>query len=177
MGDFVSDLLMRQVEDQNGVLLPARATLKFAGTDVSVADVGGETVATFGLNAGVINGAIATTDATPANIDLDVLDPDQNSLNVVGVRVIGETPTEGSKILKDFTVALSGVAHWLKVGGTGSNAPYSESDIIYHNGFGHNLSTANIVCNSVSGGLLRVTVTGVAGMTINWRAIAWKTAL
>jgi hypothetical protein len=120
---------------------------------------------------------VTTTDATPTNIDLPVLSADQDSLNIVGVRVIGETPTEGSKILKDFTVALSGVANWLKVGGTGSNAPYSESPIVYHNGFGHDLSTANVVCNSVIGGLLRVTVTGVAATTINWRVLAWKTAL
>lgn len=120
---------------------------------------------------------VTTTNATPVNIDLNVLNPDQDALNIVGVRVIGETTTEGSKLFRDFSVALSGVANWLKAGGAGANGPYSDSGIFYHNGFGHDLATANIVCNSVSGGLLRVTVTGVAGLTINWRAYAWKVAL
>lgn len=169
---YTNDLLMRQVKDPFGTLLPARAVLKLAGTDVSVADVGGETVATFGLNAGVVTETATTTNATPANIDLDVLDGTEGNLNLIGVRVCGQTAGH-SMILRDMVVAIRGDGTgWLKPGGSGSDGPYQDSGIVYTNDDA-NLATANIVCNTISGGNLRVVVTGLAGTTINWTAQAW----
>lgn len=171
MGDFVSDLLMRQVEDQNGVLLPARATLRFAGTDVSVADVGGETVATFGLNAGVINGTVTTTNATPTNIELTgILSEDPAALDTIGIRVTGYVAATGAWIRRDMVAAISD-GNWLKVGGAGGDVPYSDGGTVYH---GAGLATAVIGDPVDVASELNIPVTGVAATTIKWQVRAWK---
>lgn len=115
---------------------------------------------------------VTTTNATPANIDLTVLDGVVGNLNLIGVRVCGQT-AGNSMILRDMVVAIRGDGTgWLKPGGSGSDGPYQDSGIVYVND-DVNLATANIVCNTISSGKLRVTVTGLAGTTINWTAQAW----
>ncbi len=172
MADFTSDLLYRQIKNALGVLLPSRATIKFAGTDVDVQDVGGETVATFGLNAGVVTGTVTTTNATPANIDLVVLSDDTSVLDTVGLRVTGYIAGVGW-IRRDMVIAQSG-GSWLRVGGTGANAPYQDSGIVY---VGAAFGTANITCTVSTADTLTVTVTGVAATTIKWQVRAWKEAV
>lgn len=186
---FLVECLVNGGRDANGVSDPALRVRRVVGAASSAGYIPAtvnerdERNATHGwleLLNGALKGQLVydaqeiatTTNATPTNIDLDVLDGAVGNLNVIGVRVCGQT-AGNSMILRDMVVAIRGDGSgWLKVGGSGSDGPYSDSGIVYVNDDA-NLSTANITCTSVSGGNLRVTVTGVAATTIVWTAQAW----